>query len=51
MDLGWKLMIPVALGVLLFLAAMRVAQDNDWNRVVGIAAASRSACSLAAGVG
>ena len=32
MDLGWKVLIPVSLGVLLFLAAMRVAQDNDWNR-------------------
>jgi NADH-quinone oxidoreductase subunit H len=41
MDLGWKLLIPVSLGVLLFLAAMRVAQDNDWNRgVVGLAAAA-----------
>ena len=41
MDLGWKLLIPVSLGVLLFLAAMRVAQDNDWNRgVVGLVAAA-----------
>jgi NADH-quinone oxidoreductase subunit H len=48
MDLGWKVLIPVSLGVFLFLAAMRVAQDNDWNRgVVGVAAAA----SLAAGLG
>jgi NADH-quinone oxidoreductase subunit H len=48
MDLGWKLLIPVALGVLLFLAAMRVARDNDWNRgVVGVVAAA----SLLAGFG
>ena len=48
MDLGWKVLIPVSLGVLLFLAAMRVAQDNDWNRgVVGAVAAA----SLAAGFG
>src|SRR5262245_12495699 len=48
MDLGWKLLIPVSLGVLLFLAAMRVAQDNDWNRgVVGLVAAA----SLVAGFG
>jgi NADH-quinone oxidoreductase subunit H len=42
MDLGWKLLIPAALGVFLFLAAMRVAQDNGWNRVLvgGVAFAS-----------
>ena len=32
MDLGWKLLIPVSLGWFLFLAALRVGQDNDWNR-------------------
>ena len=47
MDLGWKVLIPVSLGVLLFLAAMRVAQDNDWNRgVVGVAAAASLAVSF-----
>lgn len=41
MDLGWKLLIPVSLGVFLFLAAMRIAQDNDWNRaLVGVLAAA-----------
>jgi NADH-quinone oxidoreductase subunit H len=34
MNLGWKLMIPVALGWFMFLAAMRVAQDEGWNRVL-----------------
>ena len=33
MDLGWKVMIPVALGWFLFLAAIRVGDDNDWNPV------------------
>jgi NADH-quinone oxidoreductase subunit H len=37
MDLGWKRLIPLALGWLLLIAALRVANDNDWNRwaVVG----------------
>jgi NADH-quinone oxidoreductase subunit H len=48
MDLGWKLLIPVTLAVFLFLAAMRVAQDNDWNRgIVGAGAVA----SIAAGFG
>jgi NADH-quinone oxidoreductase subunit H len=34
MDLGWKRLIPLALGWLLFIASLRVAADNDWNRVV-----------------
>ena len=39
MDLGWKLLIPVSLGWFMFLAAMRVAQDEGWNRaVVGVVA-------------
>ena len=32
MDLGWKLLIPVALGWFLFLAAIRIGDDQDWNR-------------------
>jgi NADH-quinone oxidoreductase subunit H len=48
MDLGWKVLIPVALGWFLFLGALGVAADRDWNRVavalgavaVGLAAAS-----------
>jgi NADH-quinone oxidoreductase subunit H len=31
MDLGWKLLIPLALAWLLFLALIRVARDEDWN--------------------
>jgi NADH-quinone oxidoreductase subunit H len=31
MNLGWKLMIPLALGWFMLLAAFRVARDNDWN--------------------
>ncbi|MET0729058.1 MAG: NADH-quinone oxidoreductase subunit NuoH [Acidimicrobiales bacterium] len=31
MDLGWKAMIPLALGWLLLLATINVARDEDWN--------------------
>jgi NADH-quinone oxidoreductase subunit H len=31
MDLGWKLLIPLALGWLLLVAALQIGQDNDWN--------------------
>ena len=31
MNLGWKLLIPVALGWFLFLAALEVGRDRDWN--------------------
>ena len=31
MDLGWKLMIPLALGWLLLLAAVRIAEDRNWS--------------------
>ncbi|MDO8391129.1 MAG: NADH-quinone oxidoreductase subunit NuoH [Actinomycetota bacterium] len=38
MNLGWKLMIPLALGWFMLLAFFRVGQDEGWNRwVVGIA--------------
>ena len=37
MDLGWKVMIPVALGWFLFLAAIRIGDDNDWNPVAVVA--------------
>jgi len=38
MDLGWKVMIPIALGWFLLLAAIQVGRDNDWNLplVVGV---------------
>jgi len=31
MDLGWKVLIPLALGWLLLLAAVNVARDEGWN--------------------
>jgi NADH-quinone oxidoreductase subunit H len=31
MDLGWKVLIPLSLGWLLFLAAANIARDEDWN--------------------
>jgi NADH-quinone oxidoreductase subunit H len=31
MDLGWKRLIPLALGWLLLLGAIRLAQDYDWK--------------------
>jgi hypothetical protein len=31
MDLGWKVLIPLALGWLLLLASINVARDEDWN--------------------
>jgi NADH-quinone oxidoreductase subunit H len=37
MDLGWKVMIPLALGWMLVVAAIRVASDRGWN--VGIVVA------------
>ena len=32
MDLGWKLLIPLALGWLVLLAAIRIARDEEWNQ-------------------
>ena len=37
MDLGWKVLIPIALGWFLLLAAIRVGRDNDWDTWVVIA--------------
>jgi NADH-quinone oxidoreductase subunit H len=39
MNLGWKLLIPVALGWFLLLAAIRVADDQSWNSLVVIGVA------------
>jgi NADH-quinone oxidoreductase subunit H len=36
MDLGWKLLIPLALGWLLLLAGIQIGQDQDWNPVLVI---------------
>jgi NADH-quinone oxidoreductase subunit H len=38
MDLGWKLLIPLALGWFLFLAALNVADDRDWNPFIVVGA-------------
>ena len=41
MDLGWKVLIPVALGWFLLLALLRVGGDHGWTRMhkttVGVA--------------
>jgi NADH-quinone oxidoreductase subunit H len=34
MNLGWKLMIPAALGWFMVLAALRIGQDTHWNRAL-----------------
>jgi NADH-quinone oxidoreductase subunit H len=34
MDLGWKILIPVAFGWMLVITALRVAADEDWNAVL-----------------
>lgn len=46
MDLGWKLLIPLALGWFLIVAALKVAVDAGWNIVVVLVA---SAAGLLAG--
>jgi NADH-quinone oxidoreductase subunit H len=38
MDLGWKLLIPLSFGWLLLLMALRVARNEDWNRIVVVVA-------------
>ena len=39
MDLGWKVLIPIAFGWFLVIAALQVAQDEDWNAfLVGVIA-------------
>ncbi len=34
MDLGWKLLIPLSLGWLLLLAAVRIGDDRGWNLLI-----------------
>src|SRR6476469_7353506 len=54
MNLGWKVLIPVALGWFMLLSAQRVAGDNDWNRwvvsVIAIAALAIAGALLLAAV-
>jgi NADH-quinone oxidoreductase subunit H len=38
MDLGWKRLIPLSIGWLLLMAAVRLAQVEGWNRAVVVAA-------------
>ncbi len=39
MDLGWKVLIPLALGWMLLIATLNIAQDEGWNSLV-VASAS-----------
>ena len=48
MDLGWKALIPLALGWLLLLVAFRVGADQGWNPVL---VAVGGVATLAAGYG
>ena len=48
MDLGWKRLIPLALGWLLLIAALRLARDQDWN--VWVVTAGGLVTFLVAGV-
>ena len=48
MDLGWKLLIPLSVGWLLLLVAIRVGDDAGWNPIATVAGA---AVGLAAGYG
>ena len=54
MNLGWKLLIPVALGWFMLLAAFRIGQDHHWNRVavglVSVAALGAAAALLSAAI-
>jgi NADH-quinone oxidoreductase subunit H len=56
MDLGWKRLIPVVLGWLLLLAAIRIGQDEEWfatndlvnaTVIVGISVAIAFLCGVA----
>jgi NADH-quinone oxidoreductase subunit H len=57
MDLGWKKLIPLSLGWLLLIAAIRIGDDRDWSFAVtffgGLAALAVvwGALSVAMGVG
>jgi NADH-quinone oxidoreductase subunit H len=37
MSIGWKVLIPLALGWLLLLAAINIGRDEDWNMVAVVA--------------
>jgi NADH-quinone oxidoreductase subunit H len=40
MDLGWKVLIPLALGWMLLLVGIRVGSDADWNPIAVVAVGS-----------
>jgi NADH-quinone oxidoreductase subunit H len=46
MDIGWKRLIPLALGWLLLIAAIRIGRNEDWNipLVVGAGVVAGLAC-------
>ncbi|HLU42969.1 MAG TPA: NADH-quinone oxidoreductase subunit NuoH [Microthrixaceae bacterium] len=48
MDLGWKVLIPLALGWFLLLVGVRISADQDWNVIAVVAVA---VAALAAGGG
>jgi NADH-quinone oxidoreductase subunit H len=48
MDLGWKVLIPLSLGWLLLIAALRLADDEGWN--TGVVAVVGALVILAGGV-
>jgi NADH-quinone oxidoreductase subunit H len=54
MDLGWKILIPLALGWMLVLASLNIARDRDWNAgivvAIGFGAGALSALLLSAAI-
>lgn len=54
MDLGWKVLIPLALGWFLLLVGIKVAADQDWNVIavvaVGVAGLAVGAALLTAAI-
>jgi NADH-quinone oxidoreductase subunit H len=48
MDLGWKLLIPLSLGWLLLIAALRLGSDEGWN--TGVVAVVGAAVLIGCGV-
>jgi NADH-quinone oxidoreductase subunit H len=55
MNIGWRVLIPLALGWLLLLAAINIGRDEDWNLVLvvggGFVALVAGWLALAAAVG
>ena len=51
MDLGWKLMIPVALGWFMLLAVIRIGGDHGWTRLHKMVVGAIALVVLAAAAG